>query len=161
MTEKEALQKQIATHQRRLNILKEKQARLGYSSPPEVITEIEDIEAQVAKLKAELEALGGVAETDLTQLPLREQQYQIALHWAEDGRQANLSRFDLSGRDLRTVDLVGAKLNVANLSGADLTMADLRKADLRMADLTKALLHKTNLSGVNMTGADQIGRAHV
>ena len=42
MTQKEALQKQIAAHQRRLNLLKERQARQGINTDPAVITEIED-----------------------------------------------------------------------------------------------------------------------
>ena len=42
MTRKEDLQKLISQHNRRRQILKERQARQGIETPPSVITEIED-----------------------------------------------------------------------------------------------------------------------
>jgi len=48
------LRKQITILSRRLNRLKEKQASQGYETPVSVITEIEDIEAELEELKAEL-----------------------------------------------------------------------------------------------------------
>lgn len=44
----------ILKHQRRLQKLKEKRATLGINTPPEVLTEIEDIEAEIAQLQIEL-----------------------------------------------------------------------------------------------------------
>jgi uncharacterized protein YjbI with pentapeptide repeats len=125
MTRKDDIQKLVQHYQRRLQKLNEQQARQGIQTPPAILTEIEDIEAEIDKLLIELETLGSTAQPSIEELSPRDRQYQIALHWAEDGRQASLARFDLSGRDLRTCDLVGAKLNVANLSGADLSLANL------------------------------------
>ena len=82
---------------------------------------------------------------------------------------ADLSRRNLEGRDLRNLDLSGADLSRANLKkvdlrktnliGADLTAADLSAADLRGANLTKAILIKANFAGAflneaNCDGAD-------
>jgi hypothetical protein len=101
--DKEHLQKLIETKYRRSYVLKEQQARMGIDTPPHVITEMEDIEAELEKLKVELSTLGGVeAPANLSD---RDRQYQIALHWAEDGRNSYLSRFDLSQRDLQAEQL--------------------------------------------------------
>lgn len=59
----------------------------------------------------------------------RDQQYQIALHWAELGHIDSLARFDLSGANLRLVNLSGAKICDANLEQSNLSMADLSRAD--------------------------------
>lgn len=44
-------------HRRRLAILQQQQARLGYSTPPHMLMEIEDINAEVARLQQELAVL--------------------------------------------------------------------------------------------------------
>ena len=153
MSRQEDLQKQIAQHQRRLQLLKERHARQGINTDPAVILEIEDIEAKIAELTTELQQLGSEPSSKENQ-SLKEKQYQIALHWAEDGRTANLSRFDLSGADLRTVDLSGANLNLANLEDADLRGANLSEADLCFANLTKVDARGANLRGANLNEAD-------
>lgn len=43
----------IVQHQRRLQLLREKQALLGINSPPELLIEIEDIEAEIKRLESE------------------------------------------------------------------------------------------------------------
>ena len=55
MPQQNDIQKLITQHQRRLQKLRERQAKQGISTPPEVLTEIEDIEAQIDRLRAELE----------------------------------------------------------------------------------------------------------
>jgi len=57
MSRKDDLEKQINHHYRRLQLLKEQKARQGISTDPAVITEIEDIEAGLEKLEAELAGL--------------------------------------------------------------------------------------------------------
>lgn len=47
----------LITHQRRLQILRERQAIIGMSVPPEIVIEIEDLEAEMAKLQYELTQL--------------------------------------------------------------------------------------------------------
>ena len=79
------------------------------------------------------------------------EQYRIALNWAAHGRQGSLTRFNLSGADLRLVDLAGANLTLANLSRADLQEANLSQADLRRADLNGA-----NLRGAQIDETTQI-----
>jgi predicted nucleic acid-binding Zn-ribbon protein len=41
----------IREHRRRLQILKQRKAQLGITTPPEVLTEIEDIESQLEELQ--------------------------------------------------------------------------------------------------------------
>jgi uncharacterized protein YjbI with pentapeptide repeats len=86
-----------------------------------------------------------------------EQQYQIALYWAELGRKESLMRFDLSNTDLRVVDLAGADLRVANLSKADLHHANLQNANLCEANLSRADLRGANLFVTDLRGADLQG----
>lgn len=54
MTDTEHVQKLIHTNQRRLAVLQEQQARMGYSTPPHITLEIEDIEQELARLLARL-----------------------------------------------------------------------------------------------------------
>jgi hypothetical protein len=57
MTQQEDIQKQIAAHSRRLQLLKERKARQGINTDPAVITEIEEIEATLEEMQAELNRL--------------------------------------------------------------------------------------------------------
>lgn len=52
MSDLDDVKRLINIHKRRLSKLKEKEARLGVSTPPEVLTEIEDIEGKIEVLKA-------------------------------------------------------------------------------------------------------------
>ncbi len=54
MSRKDEIQKLIIEHERHLQILKEKHASLGYNTPTHILTEIEDREAEIKNLKAEL-----------------------------------------------------------------------------------------------------------
>lgn len=89
------------------------------------------------------------------------EQYQMALHWADNGRQGSLTRFNLSGADLRLVDLAGANLTLANLSGADLEEANLSQADLRQANLNWADLEAAILSGADLRRVILISKANL
>jgi hypothetical protein len=53
-TSPENINKLIAEHHRRLQKLKEKEARFGLNTPPEILTEIEDIEAELTSLHNKL-----------------------------------------------------------------------------------------------------------
>lgn len=172
MTYKSDLQNELSAWNRRLQLLKEKKAKLGNFADPSVDIEIEEIEVKLAVLHSDWkqvndsDLLHSSAEDSL----LREQQYQVACQWAANGRKENLSRFNLSHTDLRAVDFIRVNLSLANLNGADLRRANLTKADLRMADLslanlqeaqlvsgvdlTEANLTNANLSNANLTGAD-------
>jgi hypothetical protein len=57
MSRKHDIQKLINGHTRRLQRLKEQQARMGINTPPEILNEIEDIETELAELDIELAAL--------------------------------------------------------------------------------------------------------
>jgi len=57
MARKDNLQKLITEHQRKLQKLQEQKARLGIHTPPHILTEIEDTEAEIAELQAELAEL--------------------------------------------------------------------------------------------------------
>jgi hypothetical protein len=54
MSDSEDTERLITNHSRRLQILKEQQALLGISADPKIVLEIEDIEAEIARLQAEL-----------------------------------------------------------------------------------------------------------
>ncbi|RME96896.1 MAG: hypothetical protein D6768_20910 [Chloroflexi bacterium] len=53
----ENLDQLISLHERRLQLLKEQQARQGYDTPAHVVIEIEDIEAALGELRAERQSL--------------------------------------------------------------------------------------------------------
>jgi uncharacterized protein YjbI with pentapeptide repeats len=84
------------------------------------------------------------------------EQYQIALHWAENGRRESLYGFDLSNCVLWGADLERADLRMANLHNADLGRANLQKANLGGADLRGANLFNTVLHGAKIDDTTQI-----
>jgi hypothetical protein len=63
MSHADDIKRLIAIHQRRLQKRKEQQAAYGLSAPPEILIEIEDIEAELAHLHANL-AAAHTAEPD-------------------------------------------------------------------------------------------------
>ena len=77
--------------------------------------------------------------------------------WVEsqgrEGRQADLSRFELAGADLFGVNLKFASLSGACLTGADLSDGNLENARLEGADLKKASLAWANLLHADLRGA--------
>ena len=62
MSRQDDLKKLIAKHQRRLQKRQEQQATLGINTPPEVLTEIEDIQAELVRLRADMCAANLAAE---------------------------------------------------------------------------------------------------
>ena len=72
----------------------------------------------------------------------------------KDGKQANLSGWDLSGKNLVERDLREANLSGANLQGADLSRANLEKADLTAANLRNAKLLEANFQETNVFKTD-------
>jgi len=76
--------------------------------------------------------------------------------WAKKdprGKQANLTRFDLSKVNLAKTYLRWADMHGTKLFMADLRKADLRESDLRWSDLTHANLTFANLCKVKLDGA--------
>jgi chromosome segregation ATPase len=69
MSHKDHTERLILEKSRRLQILKEKAARLGINTPPEILTEIEDIEVELKELQAELEDLKP-SETEAISSPI-------------------------------------------------------------------------------------------
>ncbi|MCB9100078.1 MAG: FlxA-like family protein [Anaerolineales bacterium] len=59
MDEVTSIKRQVENYQRRLNVLKEQQALKGSNTPPEVVLEIEDIEAKITNLQSELQQFPG------------------------------------------------------------------------------------------------------
>jgi hypothetical protein len=55
MTDTEHIQRLIHSNQRRLSVLQEQKARMGYSTPPHITLEIEDIEQELARLRDQLQ----------------------------------------------------------------------------------------------------------
>jgi predicted nucleic acid-binding Zn-ribbon protein len=59
MPRKDDLSKLITEHRRRLQQLEIQKAKLGINAPPEILIEMEDIEAEIERLQTELKALEG------------------------------------------------------------------------------------------------------
>jgi formylglycine-generating enzyme required for sulfatase activity len=88
MAAQDDIQKLITEHRRRLQKLRERQAKQGINTPPEVLTEIEDIEAQIDRLRTELEeeqstlrqTLQSLAPTSPVRQPVEERLAAIEQH---------------------------------------------------------------------------------
>ncbi len=70
MASKEDTQKLIKQHSRRLQIFKERQAKLGSEAPPSILLEIDDIETQIETLQNTLAALTAPDKSASPQAPL-------------------------------------------------------------------------------------------
>ena len=57
MSRQKDLRERIVKNQRRLQKLKEKEASYGLETPVHILTEIEDIETELERLRAELEEI--------------------------------------------------------------------------------------------------------
>jgi fructose-1,6-bisphosphatase/inositol monophosphatase family enzyme len=57
MSKEDDIKKLISEHNRRLQYLKEREAKTGLETPPHVLTEIEDIEEKIEQLQDELDVL--------------------------------------------------------------------------------------------------------
>lgn len=60
MTRKQDIQKLLIDHTKRLQKLKETQARMGIDTPPHILTEIDEIEAEIGQLQTELDDIVGL-----------------------------------------------------------------------------------------------------
>ena len=69
------------------------------------------------------------------------------------GRRANFSSADLTGRDFSGLNLRGIKMDRALLSGADFTGAHLQSANLIGAVLQEACFDRADLSRARLSGA--------
>ena len=74
-----------------------------------------------------------------------------------EGKQADLSNFNLSDFNLSNADLRYANLSITDLRYSDLSNADLRYSDLRGSYLSNADLRGTDLSNANLICADLRG----
>lgn len=84
---------------------------------------------------------------------LRDEQYQIVLHW--DGKRS-LREYDLAKRDLSDLNLAKADLRRANLANANLAGTDLTEANLTGANLTEANLTRTSLRRAKIDQTTQL-----
>jgi hypothetical protein len=60
MSEPKEIQELITSRSRRLHFLKQQQAIRGFNTPPEILMEIEDIEAELEKLQKQLKAIEAI-----------------------------------------------------------------------------------------------------
>jgi uncharacterized protein YjbI with pentapeptide repeats len=111
------------------------------------------IEAQLADfLEQRGLSLSSLKEADLSRADLR----------GEDLRYLNLKEAGLRGAALDDADLRNVNLKEANLRGASMESADLRDTNLKEADLTdadcrNANLQKANLKEANLENTDLAG----
>lgn len=78
MPKRAELENLILKHQRRLQKLKERKATFGLNTPPEVLTEIEDIEAEIELLQAALIRVNAAAAANVTH-PSPDQRRRVGL----------------------------------------------------------------------------------
>ena len=64
MVRKDNIKALLTQHQRRLQKLKEQQAKMGLNASPDILIEIEDIEAEIQHWQTELEAVDESAEAE-------------------------------------------------------------------------------------------------
>src|ERR1700720_3974172 len=72
------------------------------------------------------------------------------------GRRANFSSADLTGRDFSGLNLRGIKMDRALLSGADFTGAHLKSANLIGAIAERACFDRADLSRARLSGANLV-----
>jgi hypothetical protein len=94
MSHKDHTERLILEKSRRLQILKEKAARLGINTPPEILTEIEDIEVELKELQAELEDLKP-SETEAISSPIGDGQPTLRARQVEQTGRAERIRAQL------------------------------------------------------------------
>ena len=135
---------------------------------PKVEPKVVVIPKKIAKRKLDIPSLKKLLDTkkcpncDLSKANLSGKNLKGANLYAADLSytnltNANLRGANLSGANLSEANLKGADLGNANLSGADLNNANLSGADLNGANLSSANLINANLKGADLKGAKTKG----
>lgn len=140
MSRKDNLKRLIIKNQRRLQILQEQKATHGLDTSPQILTEIEDIQVEIAELQAKLEAMpDDEPEADLSRLaednplasqPAGEQTFNIGDVKAGIVNQGGTQTFTgdmafnmdfnekhVHGDEVRGDKVSGDKITVGNISG--------------------------------------------
>jgi len=152
MSRKDDLINQIVERDRLLQKHKLKKARQGDAAHSSLDIEIEDSEAKLEELQAELKELGEAE--DIPVLVTAPSDRERVLRWAKDGRKDSLYGINVSGEKLPSVDLSGADMRAANLTKTELRWSNLKQTDLRTAYLREANLCRTSLTEAKLIGAD-------
>ena len=122
MARKDDIERLVAINNRRLRILKEQQATYGLNTPPHIVIEIEDLEAEIAKLTTELESLGqGKGETH------------------QQGSQSRAAQVMRDSLNALLNDLLEDYRAVNGQIGGTLDEADRRRLERRRDDLEKEI----------------------
>lgn len=173
----------IAIHRRRLQILKEQKAKLGINTDASQIMEIEDIEAEIEKLKVQLDSLEG--RNGLIEITIEQDKYSPDLLAAAHRSFASvlqippenvritfvrtgsvifivqlplkaterLIRLHKSGR--RTIENLQIRQIklIDNLVGVDLAKVNLSGFDFFLANMVRANLNTCDLQQADLRGA--------
>ncbi|MCB0210163.1 MAG: pentapeptide repeat-containing protein [Anaerolineae bacterium] len=177
------LKKLLTVHKRRLFVLREKQAKKGDDTPADIIMEIEDIEAQIAAIKAKLVAAGAL--NGLLKVTLEGQHSpemieaakrafagvlgipaeQVKVTYLGEGSVVLLVQVPQKAAERLVAMYEPGTLNLPDLVvetiksveweeiHGELQGKDLRGFDLSYADLSWADLSWADLSGANLTKA--------
>jgi hypothetical protein len=109
MPRRDDIQKLIMLYNRRLQKLREEEALKGINTPPETLIQIEDIEAKLAGLQAELERAPSQPASPLTDDDLA---YELAR--LSDDKPAPASSTQIGGFNLSNVS--GSTITIGNVS---------------------------------------------
>jgi hypothetical protein len=109
MPRREDIQKLIVLYNRRLQKLREEEALKGINTPPETLIQIEDIEAKLAGLQAELETASSQPASPLTDDDLAQELARLS-----DDKPAPASSTQMGGFNLSNVS--GSTITIGNVS---------------------------------------------
>jgi DNA-binding SARP family transcriptional activator len=177
---------QIATHTRRLNVLKNQRATKGIDTEPQIILEIEDIEAKIAELSEQLtkleppkkllevtldeqytpelveaarRAFAGVLNisVDLVKVAyLREGSVVLLVQMPEEAANRLIALQESGSLILENLRIKKIRA-IDNLARANLQRINLSEFDLAGADLSGADLRRADLRRADLSGADLRG----
>ncbi len=180
----DSLKNQIIDKRRHLNKLKERQARMHNETPTGVILDIEDLEAEIKELEAQLPqkqlaevildrdpaefsekditvasrvfaAALGISEGEVTVTFLRAGSVVLLVQLPKEAMDKLISLHETDNPKLQGLMIQQIKI-VENLANADLKKVDLRGFDFFDVDLNGANLSKAKLRMAKLNGAKLI-----
>jgi len=109
MPRREDVQKLIMLYNRRLQKLREEEALKGINTPPETLIQIEDIEAKLAALQAELETASSPPVSPLTDDDLAQELARLSHDKPAPASSTQIGGFNLS-------NVTGSTISIGNVS---------------------------------------------
>lgn len=143
MSRKEDVQKLITLYNRRLQKLREEEARKGYNTPSDTLTEIEDITKKLAGLSAELETTSASPNSLLTDQYLSQEIARLSDRSSVPASSTQMGGFNMSNISGSTLTIGNVDASVkagGDVVGRDKITATSTDADPAQAELLAALV---------------------